>query len=196
MMLAVVMFPAFEPGFASALTSDVKTVVTRQQVTSEISIALSSTAVTMLPAIPGLTGGVGTGSTIATVITNNYAGFTVNTTSSSTAGDMIGEVTGNKISAVAATPATWAVSADNTGFGMAITTDSANVASPAIYASKNSGTDFGAVKDATIMKRTTATDADGETATLDFKAEVKATHTLPVGQDWYTATTTLTATMN
>ena len=200
--LFALIFPLIEPGLALAANS--ATVTARQQVTAEIALTVASGAITLSPAIPGLSGGTGDGSTVVTVITGSNTGYYVTLQAAGTVAAMNGETQGGQILDYSATTAeTWsdtsAGQASQFGFGITNGT----------LSSANGATGYGTCSAAdscfskapttspkTIVNVTAATAAGGDTFTLKFRAHVPANVSPLVPEDFYTATTTLTATMN
>lgn len=199
-LFVLILIPALEPGFVRA--ANPSQVVTSQQITAEMSLTVSPSTVTMLPSIPGLTGGVGTGTTTITAITNNATGYTIGLTASST-GKMIGNTAGGQILAYTPTdsaiPEEWSVGANTAEFGYTVTAvNSGDVVSGSIFNGKAGGTyytDAGTASE-DILKSATSTVSSGAVASLSFRAEVTANPNPTIPSDWYVATTTLTMTMN
>ncbi len=178
-------------------------ITTKQQILSELSMTVASTSITMLPAIPGLTGGAGYGETDVNIVTNNTTGYTVTLSASSTGGTMVGDVIGYAIPAYSPTdgiPTTWAssTSGGTALFGFAVEAVSSETESGSLWNSKNDNLYFTSATSGpiTILKRNTHTTYAGATSTLHFRVEVPPNPNPAVPEDWYTATTTLTATMN
>lgn len=200
-----VLFSSFEQGLVLAASSG--QVTARQQVTAEISLTVASNALNLSPAIPGLTGGTGEASDVVTIITNNNTGYTVTLQASSTAGvngAMVGESQGGYFNDYgSASPQTW-VNTNSGGvsqFGFGVTNGT--------LSSTNSATGYGScsgVEDCwakaptttpiTIVNVNSETLAAGDTFTLKFRAHIPANSNPLVPEDYYTATTTLTATIN
>jgi len=196
----VVLFPLLEAGIVSAANPE--TVVARQQVTAELSMTVASTTMVMLPAIPGLTGGTGNASTSVSVITNNTSGYSVTLQADGTVAAMSGDTTSGYFADYASTiPEDWAdtSSGQASQFGFGIINESLssdNGASGyetcATIESCWSGAPTTTAK--VIVSVNTYTAAAGDSFYLKFRAHVPANSNPSVPEDWYTATTTITAT--
>jgi len=200
-LVAGLVFPLGEAGLVWAVE---QTVVVRQQVTAEISMTVASTTMALSPAIAGLTGGTGNASTSVSIITNNVEGYTV-TFQATSVGDsaMTGDTAGGKFGDYAATTAeTWSSNssgqASQYGFGLTNGT----------LSSANGATGYGtcATVEAcwakavtttpkTIVSVTADTSAAGDSFYVKFRAHIPANANPAVPEDWYTATSTLTATV-
>ena len=191
-----------EAGFVTAASS--ATVVSKQQITSEISLTVSSSTMVLLPSIAGLTGGAGYASTTVNIVTNNKNGYTVNiqgTTTPGELGEMSGDTTAGYFGDYPATvPETWASSSANgvSRFGFGITNTSLSSANGASGYGTCAGFESCWSKLATttakaVVTTSTFTPYSGDNFQLKFHAQVPANSNPLVPQDWYTATTTLTA---
>ena len=195
----IIIFSSLETSLASAAS---QTVIARQQVTAELSMTVASTSLTLLPAIPGLTGGTGNASTSVTIVTSDSAGYNVTIKASGTVAVLNGDVYGGHFNDYSATvPETWTdtSSGQASQFGFGITNgtlSSANGASG--YSSCTTVNSCYSLAPTTtpktIVSVTTNTPAGGDTFYLKFRAHIPANPNPVVPQDWYTATTTLTAT--
>jgi len=187
-----------------------------QDVSDEISLT-SPENVDMSASIPGMTGGSATGSATWTVVTNNNAGHKVEV-QASTAPALAGASQGDSFADYTEGSANvpdyaWAVDASNAEFGYTILPE---LASDADQSFKDDGGDCnvatnnpdgtkcwigfaGAATKEQIVSRGSETDVGGETIQVNFKAEMNGPATDADGfliEDTYTATVTLTATMN
>ena len=200
-LVAGLVFPLGEAGLVWAVE---QTVVVRQQVTAEISMTVASTTMALSPAIAGLTGGTANASTSVVIFTNNEGGYYV-TFQATSVGDsaMTGDTAGGKFGDYAATTAeTWSSNssgqASQYGFGLTNGT----------LSSANGATGYGtcATVEAcwakavtttpkTIVSVTAATPAEGDSFYVKFRAHIPANANPAVPEDWYTATSTLTATV-
>ena len=196
----VVLFPLLEAGIVSAANPE--TVVARQQVTAELSMTVASTTMVMLPAIPGLTGGTGNASTSVSVITNNTSGYSVTLQADGTVAAMSGDTTSGYFADYASTiPEDWAdtSSGQASQFGFGIINESLssdNGASGyetcATIESCWSGAPTTTAK--VIVSVNTNTQEGGDNFSLKFRTHIPANSNPSVPEDWYTATTTITAT--
>ena len=194
-------FSALEAGLVSAANPE--TIIVRQEVTAELSMTVGSTTMVMLPSIPGLTGGTGNASTTVNIITGNVQGYAVTIQASSTGvdGALKGDSAGGYfVDYGATTPETWAntTSGQASQFGFGITEvvlSSANGASG--YTSCATYEDCFSLAPTTTAKTivsvSSETPAEGDTFQLKFRAHIPANTSPAVPEDWYTATTTLTA---
>jgi hypothetical protein len=203
-------FPAIEVGqvFAQAATTTGTTaagiqITVKQQVTAEISLTVASTAITMLPAIPGMTGGTGNGTTTVKIITNNNTGYTVTIQASGTKA-MNGESQGGAFNDYpTATPQTWVDSSTGgaSRFGFGITNTSVTGGNTASgYTSCSVVNDcFSSLPTSTtrnIVTNNAETTYVGDTFDLKFRAQIPANPVPLMQEDWYTATATITALTN
>lgn len=182
-----------------------------QSVTAEISIT-SPSNVSMSPAIPGMTGSGGapsTGQAEWTVITNNNTGFSMTLIASSSPA-MQGNSQGDSFADY--TPATanvpdysWSIAASAAEFGYSV--EPATAADTAqIFLDNGSACNTGTGQVAnkcwlnasttavTIINRTSETSSSGQAEVIKFQVEQGAS-AFKV-EDTYTATTTVTVTMN
>lgn len=198
----VALFPFIEAGVVSAANPE--TIIARQEVTAELSMTVASTTMVLLPAIPGLTGGSGDASTTVNIITNNIQGYSVTIQASTTgvAGAMKGDTAGGYFVDYNATTAeTWAntTSGQASQFGFGITNTSLSSANGATgYATcatyEACFSKAPTTTPKTIVSVNNDTPAAGDTFQLKFRAHVPANTNPAVPEDWYTATTTVTAT--
>lgn len=203
--LMVMIFPVVEPGVVGALTSDGKQVTIRQEITSEISMTVGTAGITMSAPIAGLTGGSATGTTTMNVITNNTAGYKVVLTASSS-GTMVNEdaTLSNGIIAAypSAVPQTWAPAVNSSNFGYSVTAGQEDVNQAGTSAWKNAAGADGTLyansgaAAITLLDRATSTLSTGANSSLNFQVTLTSNPIPAVSEGFYTATTTLTATMN
>lgn len=204
-------FMNLEPAITDAAVSDSGVITVNQVVSAEISITATAT-VSMSPAISGISGGTGDGSTTMTVITNNTGGFSMAVKADYAPAMTLGGAN-SAVPAFAdytkvgtAPDYTWGVAVADSEFGFTVEPETdAN----AVAAFLDNGTDTcgtGAVEtadkcwapftttDYTVINRGTPTDSGGEAEVLKFKAQSGASHFQQQGT--YTATITVTATTN
>lgn len=210
--ICLVIFSASERGIAVA--GRTAQIVAKQQVTDEISVSVSNSAVTMIPPIPGLTGGVGNGSTTVNIITNNNTGYYVNLDTcpaddcagaSAMEGDTQGGVFGpyRKLSPDNDyRPETWhnadPGTASQFGYGMTyLHLSSQNQ----MWASNICDTDDscffgiyapGAMYNINLISVPTFTSSEGDSFVLKFRAQIPAMSNPLMPEDLYTATTSIT----
>jgi len=201
-------YSIFEPQSVEAVEDQIQIF---QSVTAEISIT-SPSDVTMSPAIPGMTGSGGTPSTgqaTWTVITNNKEGFTM-TFKASTSPALRGNTTNDYFADY--TPSNpsvpdynWSIAANAAEFGY--TVEPATAADTAqLFKDNGSACNTGSNQTAdkcwysasttavTVINRTSSTSSSGENEVIKFRAE-QGSNTFKL-EDTYTATTTVTVTMN
>ena len=199
------LYGSFEPQVLKAIEDQV---VITQTVTAEITVT-SPSNVTMSPSIAGITGGSATGTAKWTVVTNNNTGFLVTHKASSTS--MLGDTQGDSF--VAYTPSTatgtpdytWSVAASDAEFGYTVQTqtDGDLVAlfrdNGTLCHTGSNNTYNKCWKDASttaesIVNRSSETSSSGELITVDYQAQ-SGSSAFTV-EDTYTATTTVTVTIN
>ena len=202
----IAIFPLLEAGavYAQATTtgsaSASQQITVRQQVTAEISLTVASTSLTMLPAIAGLSGGDGYGSTTIKVITNNNAGYTITVQASGTYamnGDSFGShfndypVFGNSVDS------TWTASSPggSSRFGFGLNNNGVTNNTSAYSSCSTNASCFSALATSskTIFSTGSPTTIGGNSVILNFHAQIPANSNPLVVEDWYTATTTITA---
>lgn len=197
----LVLFAASERGFV--LAANTAQVTARQQVTAEISLTVASNALNMSPSIPSLSGGTGNATDLVTVITNNSTGYTVTMQASTgTVAAMNGETQGGYFTDYgSASPQTWAdtTAGQASQFGFGITNGTLSSANGASGYDTCAGVEACWAKvptttPITIVSVSSETAAEGDTFTLKFRAHIPANPNPLVPEDYYTATTTLTAT--
>jgi hypothetical protein len=204
-LLAFLSFLNFEPEMTKAVTATDEIVVS-QQVTSEITISAPAD-ITMSPAIPGMTGGVGNGSAQWTVKTNDTSGYSLSLRASTSPALISGSY-----SFADYTPATsgvpdfnWSVAASASEFGYTV---EASTTADLAQLFKDNGTNCNtgtqdtvdkcwlnaSTTNVVIVNRSSETTANGENTTVKFRAEVGATSFQEEGN--YTATIIMTASTN
>ena len=202
--LGSVAFSALEQGVAVAANS--ATVTARQQVTAEISMTVVTGAVEMLPPIPGSSGGIGDGFDQVSVITNNATGFSVTIQASTTGGlgAMKGETQGGYFGDYPTTvPQDWESStagqASRFGFGLMNLSLSSDNGAPNYGDCSGDEDCFAKLPTTTpvqIVNVSVPTPTLGDYFMLKFRAQIPANPNPLVPEDFYTATATITTTMN
>lgn len=211
LILNILMFSGYiflEPQEVSALEDQI---TVTQSVTAEITIT-SPANVTMSPSIVGITGNPDSpsaGYAQWTIVTSNSTGFTATFKASST--DMVGDSQGDQIDkyteATAGVPDyTWTVPSGSAEFGYnATTTTAADLDVSFKSAAGSSPCNVGTVmtndqcwlsastSPETLINRTSETTSGGVILGIKFQVEID-NHFVP--EDTYTATTTVTATVN
>lgn len=201
-----------EPTIMVAGASAQDTFTVEQTIVGEISFLVAATDVTMTPSISGITGGTSNGTTSAVVRANNVTGYNMTIQFASTTA-MVGEVSGsiqNYTPAVGGTPDYTFVTPTN-GAEFAYTVSAADLGDEtAIFRDDGAGCNTGAanayltcwynISNATntvsIINRSTATNVNGATTTINFRVGIDANPSPTVPSGIYTATATLTATEN
>lgn len=183
-----------------------------QTVTGEISFSTSAGDVTMSPSLGGITGGTSNGTTTVVVLTNDSAGYTMTVKASATPamrGNTQGDSVADYTPAAAGIP-DYAYSVP-TGeeFGYTVSasttadlaqkfldngTDTCNTGSADTSGSASCWYGLSTTATSTIV-RNTETSASGSTSSVVFKLTINSS-TGFVTEDTYTATATLTATIN
>lgn len=203
--LSLALYLTFEPNVAKGQQTEEFTVT--QEITGEISFETSPNDITLLPAIPGLTGGAATGSTYVEVSTNNPAGYTLAINFATTTAMQQNDGTA-EIPNLGNTLATADYDMSSVGVGsaaFALTASSASVVSDLLddgggcgSGSPSTDTCWVMPSDAsgqiTIVDRSSETSSAGERTDLAFQVVVgeNPDPTLPIA--FYKATATLTAT--
>jgi hypothetical protein len=213
LIIIMMSFLVLEPTVSSAI-EDQFTIT--QQVTAEISFLTPSADIVMSPTLAGITGGTANGSTYVRVLTNNALGYTMTLAASSSLG-MIGNTQGGIIKALI--PASGIVPdylfnsapANSHAFGYTVSASTTSDLAQAFLDNGagvcNSGSaDTVVANDGcwvnastsarTIVNRTTETESSGATTTIKFRVIISSNPAPAVPQDFYVATTTLTATTN
>lgn len=204
LVIAFVVFPCLESMPIFAGTSDFRIVTASQLVSAEISLTVTNTSLDISPAIPGLTGGDGNSSTTVTVVTSNSGGYSVTvqaTTSGTSTAAMKGETAGGVVADYSATTSeNWAStpSGGRSQFGFGVTNTSLSSVNSAPYYGTCTSLEHCWAKVPTTTPKTVvavsaATPAGGDKISLKFRVHVPANSNPLVIEDWYRATTTLTA---
>lgn len=184
-----------------------------QTVTAEISFVTPTNNVTMDTAIPGITGGTANGATNVRVYTNNNTGYNMTIAASSTPALQGNYFAGNIPNYTVGTANTpdyvFSVAANSARFGYTISASTTSDLDQKFLdngsACKTGSSDtagsascwYGLSTTATsTINRTTATTASGATSTIFFRTQIQSNPAPSVTEDTYTATTTLTATVN
>jgi hypothetical protein len=203
-------FPMFEPVVGQAV-EDQFTV--RQEITSEISFYTGGTNVVMSPALGGITGGTATGGTQVSVLTNDSQGYNMTIKASGTIA-MVGETQGGFIqnytpNATTVPEYAWSVDVNTGEFGYTISASTTADLDQSFL-------DTGAICDAgsadtsgstscwyyasdtpyMVVNRSSETAGSGSTSTLFFQVQLTSNPIPAIPEDFYTATTTLTAVTN
>jgi len=189
-------FMLFEGGFASAANQTVTTTVTgiggavnlqypvELTVDAELTLTCDTATSTMMPNIPGMTGGTATSSRLCNVKTNNYGGYTM--TAAATTSPALARVGGgDSFGDYAGTTSTWQTPGTaSSSFGFEPTGSDAAIG----------WTGFNGTNTITVASRTSPTLAAGVDTTMNYQAEVGATRNQATGL--YRSWTTITAYMN
>lgn len=192
-----------------------------QEITAEISFSASTTDVTMSPSLSGVTGGYASGTAQALVLTNNATGYNMDirfgTSTSHTVAKMLGATNGGYINdySLAGAPTTspdFTFSIGGAGtpgeFAYTVTaSDSGDVDANFLDNGTNCGQAGGSMTtnrcwmtpsstDYRIIDRSTATPDSSSTSTIQFLVAVPNSPNPALPNDFYTATVTLTASVN
>lgn len=212
-ILYIVLFGAFvalEPSVGNALST---TFTVSQTVNTEIAFVTPASNITLTPNIDTSVGGVALGETQVVVITNDHLGYSMTISASSSLG-MIGVASTTQY-IPAYTPASAGVpdftfnSPANTAlFGYTVeasTTADLATAFKDDLGSCNAVSGSDTVDSCwigvdtnpfTVINRTSETLLSGATTTLKFRVAINANPVPPLPNDYYVATTTLTAFAN
>lgn len=207
-LLVLASFFMLEPTVSRAQEFDSFTVT--QQITAEIAFLTTANDVIMSPTIAGLTGDTANGSTQVVVNTNNSAGYNMTIAfSSSTAMNLDGGGGAiNNYNPAGAGVADFAFGAETYGqFGFTVSASTTSDLDPTFL---DNGSVCGAggadAADAcwldpddaaeTIINRSTETELSGATTTIAFRVLVPSNPSPAIPTGIYTATATLTATVN
>lgn len=217
-MLLLTSYFVLEPVVSRAQSAN-EVFTVQQTITAEISFVASTSVNNMAPNLSGVTGGYSTGTAQAAVITNNQTGFNMVInfgTSTQTNDAMRGDTNDGYISDynLGATTTPNFLFSDPTAGSEAVFAYTVNASNTADIASdfRDNGTNCGAGSGytanrcwmapsttafATIINRSTATPSgSGSTTTVQFKVAVPSNPNPALPNDTYTATVTLTATVN
>jgi hypothetical protein len=175
----------------AASTSD--QVVVNLSVSAEITIS-SPSDVTLTPNIPGMTGGVATGSAAWTVTTNNSSGYKLELAASTTPAMQSGaDSFSDYTEATPGTPENWSVSAADSEFGFGISGTHAETKYS--VCTNGAGQCFEGFTGTTKMQvshSNAETSSSGTSTSVNFKAESGSAHSQPSGA--YAGYITATAT--
>jgi len=199
----------FEPQLTDAVT-DYDEITVSQEVTGEIELS-SPADLTMSPAIPGITGGVGVGTTTWNATTTNSTGYTLSLTASSTYSNASLEASASNYfadydlppnDATTSPTYTWSIPTAAAEFGYTVEGHS-NIAAffkdTGTICNAGSGTtaytcwNNASTTGVTIVNRATAA-ATNESTNVGFRAEVTSGKNQPSGT--YSGKIGITATTN
>lgn len=189
-----------------------------QTVTEEITFVLAPSNVTLSPALSGITGGTSNGATQVRVRTNNSTGYSM-TMVASTSPAMQGDTQGDTIEDFSTTTNPMAEPEFNFtetevpdtpghAFGYTVEATTSTDVDQSFLDGGSSDCNTGSTQTAsscwigasttayTIINRASETPGSGATTTLRFRVVIDANATDTTSEDTYTATTTLTATVN
>jgi len=203
----IAMFVAFEPNISRAISSQFEVTAT---VTAEIAFQTAASDITLAP-IPGLTGGTSTSQTTVIVTTNNAAGYNMTLTSSSSPA-MQGDTTAGTIPDYTPTSGTipdysWGLAVNTAELGYTVEASTTADLDPS-FQDNGSACNAGggqtidrcwlnaSTTAETIINTSGASPASGSTSTIKFRLTIMPNPIPAVPQDTYTATNTLTATVN
>lgn len=207
-LLVLASFFMLEPAVGRAQVTD--TFEVTQQITAEIAFLTTANDVTMSPSIAGLTGGTSNGSASVRVNTNNSAGYNMTIAFSSTTAMILdggGGVINNYAPASTTNPDyTFA----NETFAQFAYTVVASTSADLDLSFRDNGSACGVSTGNTvntcwfdpddaaevIINRSTETALSGSTSTVAFRVNVPSNPSPAVPTGFYTATATLTATVN
>lgn len=206
----MLMYLALEPAVSRAITTEF---TVSQEITGEVSFAsVSSTTLTLTPAIASITGGTSTGATQVVVTTNNQPGYTMDIRFAS-ATAMYGHTQGGEIDNYPETstpdydfdiPANtagfaYSVSASRTGGVGTGDLDQTFLDNGAGTCATGSADTYGqcwlspSTTDERIIDSATDVPTSGSTSTISFQLVVQPNPSPAIPADTYTATATLTA---
>lgn len=187
----------------------------KQTITGEISFLASTSPVTMVGSIAGVTGGTSWGTTTSRVLTNNSTGYNMTIQfASSTAmyrdgGN--GEIPNYRFSSTSASY-NFDTSPSNGQFGFTVNASTTGEVATAFLDNgtdcgvgsnetvnqcwKGASTTLGSAGATTIINSSASTPSSGSTTTLQFRVTVPPSPSPAIPTGVYTATATLTATTN
>lgn len=217
LLLLLLSYFILEPVVSRAQATEIFTV--QQSITAEISFVASTSVNNMAPSISGVSGGYSTGTAQAAVLTNNQTGYnlTIEFGSSTQVNDaMQGDTNGGYISDydLGATTTPNFTFTDPSAGGESVFAYTVNASDTTDIASGflDNGTNCGAgssytanrcwmapstTNAYTIIDRSSATPTgSGSTSTVQFKVAVPSNPNPALPNDTYTATVTLTASVN
>ena len=205
----------FEPAVSYAVANATSQFTVKQIVNVEISFLTPGSNIVLAPSLGGISGGDATGTVQVVVETNNRTGYNM-TIMASSSGNMVGEAsTTNKIAAytptVGGTPDfNFNVAANGAEFGF---TAAASSTSELATAFQTNGSSCGlsgsnaslahcwmnatsTAPGTQVILTTGPTTYSGSTSTLAFHVKIMPNPLPMIPNDTYTATTTLTASVN
>ncbi|GBD34225.1 hypothetical protein HRbin34_00551 [bacterium HR34] len=166
-----------------------------QKTTSFISMSISSSSVSLLPNIGGVTGGVANGSTDITILTDSPTGYELKVKASSTPALQSGSYSFSDFSQ---TPSFWSVASNSSAFGFSPQGNDVIIAFKDNGSSCGVGTNtgncyrgFNGTNEILIASLSSPTNSSGSITTLKFRAESGSNNIQPDGL--YTATITISA---
>ena len=199
------LFMFFEPQLTEAATTTNQAVTVNQSVTGEITLSCG-TPVNMSPAIAGMTGGTGSGTSTCTVTTNDTSGFNLKLKAGTSPA-----LKASSYSFADYTPATsslpdftWAIASSASEFGYTINADVNDIDTSFKDdgSACNTGTNVtdntcwlnASTTDEQVGYRTSQTTSSGSSVSIKFQAQSGTTHFQEEGT--YSATITVTASIN
>lgn len=209
-LLVLASYFMLEPAVGRAQATD--TFEVTQQVTAEIAFIATTTDVVMSPSIAGLTGGTSNGSYSVRVNTNNSAGYNMTIAFSSSTAMILdggGGVINNYAPASTTNPDYTFANETFAQFGYTVVA-STSADLDVSFRDNGSNACGGAASGNTvntcwfdpddaaevIMNRNSETALSGSTSTIAFRVNVPSNPSPAVPTGFYTATATLTATVN
>lgn len=202
----------FEPVISRAATDEF---IVTQEITDEVSFTVPANDVALSPSIPGITGGTANGSTAVAIATNSASGYTLDISFSTTTAMQGNTTTGYINNYTPSSPGvpdfTFAIGGSGTPGEFAFTATTSEAAATSGLdgsfldngAACNTGSNMTndrcwlnpSTTDERIISRTSVTSASGATTTLQFRVSVPSSPNPLIPGDTYTATATLTATV-
>ena len=208
-------FVMFEPAVSFAVANATSQFTVKQVINTEISFLTPGSNIVLAPSLGGITGGDATGTVQVVVLTNNRTGYNM-TIMASSSGNMVGEASStNKIGAytpaVGGTPDfNFTVAANGAEFGF---TAAASTTADLALAFQQNGSSCGiagsnsslahcwmnstsTTPGTQVINTSGPTSYSGSTTTLAFHVKIMPNPLPEIPNDTYTATTTLTASVN
>lgn len=202
-------FILFEPAVSLGQSSEQFEIALT--ITDEITFLTAPSNVTLSPSLSGITGGTANGATQMVVSTNNPTGYNMTLTASSSAG-MLGDTNGGTIPAYIPSTTgvpdfTFTTPANKARFGYTVeASTTADLDQSFLDNGSSCNTGSADASDScwlnastsaeTIINRSSETPGSGATTTLKFRVVIQSNPSPTVPSDTYTATTTVTATVN
>jgi hypothetical protein len=208
-MIVLASFFMLEPAVSRAQEVDSFTVT--QQITAEIEFLTTANDVTMSPTIGSITGDTANGSTQVVVNTNNSAGYNMTIAFSSTTAmsrNGGGGVINNYAPASTTNPDYTFANETFAQFAYTVTASTTTDVDQSFQDNGSNTCGTGSSNGAatcwfdpddaaeTIINRTTSTPISGATTTIGFRVNVPPNPVPAIPTGFYTATATLTATVN